>query len=39
MRVFDNRVLKGIFGWDEVMGGWRKIHCEELHKSSFTGCC
>jgi hypothetical protein len=31
--VFENRVLKGIFGpkRDEVTGGWRKLHNEELH--------
>jgi hypothetical protein len=31
--VFENRVLMWIFGpWkDEVMGGWRKLHNEELH--------
>jgi hypothetical protein len=28
LRVFENRVLKRIFG---VMGGWRKLHNEELH--------
>jgi hypothetical protein len=33
LRVFENRVLKGIFGpkRDEVTGGWRKLHNEELH--------
>jgi hypothetical protein len=33
MRVFENRVLRGIFGpkRDEVMGGWRKLHNEEPH--------
>jgi hypothetical protein len=33
--VFENRVLKRIFGprKDEVMGDWRKLHNEELHKS------
>jgi hypothetical protein len=33
LRVFENRVLRGIFGLkrDEVMGGWRKLHNEELH--------
>jgi hypothetical protein len=32
-RVFESRVLKGIFGpkRDEVTGGWRKLHNEELH--------
>jgi hypothetical protein len=30
--VFDNKVLRRIFGskWDEVTGGWRKLH-NELH--------
>jgi hypothetical protein len=33
LRVFENRVLKIIFGpkRDEVTGGWRKLHNEELH--------
>jgi hypothetical protein len=33
LRVFENRVLRGIFGpkRDEVMGEWRKLHNEELH--------
>jgi hypothetical protein len=32
-RVFENRVLKRIFGHkrDEVTGEWRKLHNEELH--------
>jgi hypothetical protein len=31
--VFENRVLRRIFGSrrDEVMGGWTKLHNEELH--------
>jgi hypothetical protein len=31
--VFENRVLRRIFGprRDEVIGGWRKLHSEELH--------
>jgi hypothetical protein len=31
--VFENRVLRGIFGpkGDEVIGGWRKLQNEELH--------
>jgi hypothetical protein len=31
--IFENRVLRRIFGpkRDEVMGGWRKLHNEELH--------
>jgi hypothetical protein len=33
VRVFENRVLRGIFGprRDEVTGEWRKLHNEELH--------
>jgi hypothetical protein len=33
LRVFKNRVLRRIFGpkRDEVIGGWRKLHNEELH--------
>jgi hypothetical protein len=33
LRVFENRVPRRIFGpkRDEVMGGWRKLHSEELH--------
>jgi hypothetical protein len=33
LRMFENRVLKRIFGpkRDEVIGGWRKLHNEELH--------
>jgi hypothetical protein len=32
-RVFENRMLRRIFGpkRDEVTGGWRKLHNEELH--------
>jgi hypothetical protein len=31
--VFENSVLRRIFGArrDEVIGGWRKLHNEELH--------
>jgi hypothetical protein len=31
--VFENRVLRRIFGpkGDDVTGGWRKLHNEELH--------
>jgi len=31
LRVFENRVLRGIFGpeRDEVTGEWRKLHNEE----------
>jgi hypothetical protein len=33
LRVFENRVLRRIFGpkRDEVTGEWRKMHNEELH--------
>jgi hypothetical protein len=33
LRVFENRVLRRIFGSkrDDVTGGWRKLHNEELH--------
>jgi hypothetical protein len=32
LRVFENRVLRRTFGpkRDEVTGGWRKLHNEEL---------
>jgi hypothetical protein len=33
LRVFENRVLRRIFGpkGDEMTGDWRKMHNEELH--------
>jgi hypothetical protein len=33
VRVFENRVLRGILGLkiDEMTGGWRKLHSKELH--------
>jgi hypothetical protein len=33
LRVFENRVLRRIFGpkMDEVTAGWRKLHNEQLH--------
>jgi hypothetical protein len=33
LRVFENRVLRRIFGSkrEEVAGGWRRLHNEELH--------
>jgi hypothetical protein len=33
LRVFENRVLRRIFGpkMDDVTGEWRKLHSEELH--------
>jgi hypothetical protein len=35
LRVFENRVLRRIFGpkRDGVMGGWRTLHNKELHSS------
>jgi hypothetical protein len=34
LRVFENRVLRRIFGSkkDELTGGWRKLRNEEFHK-------
>jgi hypothetical protein len=33
LRLFENRALRRIFGpkRNEVTGGWRKLHNEELH--------
>jgi hypothetical protein len=33
LRVFENRVLRGVFGSkrDEVTGEWRKLHIKELN--------
>jgi hypothetical protein len=33
LRVIENRVLRKIFGCkrEEVVGGWRRLHNEELH--------
>jgi hypothetical protein len=38
LRVFENRVLRRIFGpkRDEVTGGWRKLHNEERHYLYFS---
>jgi hypothetical protein len=38
MRVFENRVLRRIFGTkrDEVTGDCRKLHNEELHNLYFS---
>jgi hypothetical protein len=36
--VFANRVLRRIFGpkTDDVTGGWRKLHNDELHNLYFS---
>jgi hypothetical protein len=36
--VFDIRVLRRIYGAkrDEVIGGWRKLHNEELHNVYYS---
>jgi hypothetical protein len=33
LKVLEDSTLKRIFGpkRDEVIGGWRKLHCEEFH--------
>jgi hypothetical protein len=33
LRVFENKVLRRIDGpiWEEVVGGWRRLHNEELN--------
>jgi len=38
LRVFENRVLRGIFGhrMDEVTRVWRKLHNEELNDLYLT---
>jgi hypothetical protein len=38
LRVFENRVLRGIFGpkRDEVTGKWRRLHNKELHALYFS---
>jgi hypothetical protein len=38
LRVFENKVLRRIFGpkTDEAVGGWRKLHYEELHDLYFA---
>jgi hypothetical protein len=37
LRMFENRVLRRIFGpkRDELTGGWRKLHNEEIYNSYF----
>ena len=38
LRVFENRVLRRIFGpqWDEVKWNWRKLYSEELSDLQVT---
>jgi hypothetical protein len=38
LRVFENRVLRRIFGpkRDDVTGGWRKLHIGDLHNQYFS---
>jgi hypothetical protein len=38
--MFENRILRRIFGprRDEVTGGWRKLHNEELHNLYSSPC-
>jgi hypothetical protein len=40
LNVSENRVLRRIFGpkREEVTGGWRKLHNEELHKFYPSPC-
>jgi hypothetical protein len=41
LRVFENRVLRGVFGGrrDEVTGEWRKLHNAELNDLYCFKCC
>jgi hypothetical protein len=36
--LFQNRALRKIFEpkWEEVAGGWRRLHNEELHNNLYT---
>jgi hypothetical protein len=38
LRVSEKKVLRRIFGpkRDEIIGGWRKLHNEELHNLYFS---
>jgi hypothetical protein len=41
LRVFENRVLRRIFGpnRDEVTGEWRKVHNDKIEKNEMGGAC
>jgi hypothetical protein len=41
LKVFDNRMLRRLFGSkkDEVTGGWRKLHNEELYNLCSSPKC
>jgi hypothetical protein len=41
LRVFENRVLRRIFGpkRDEVTGGWRKLHNDQVKEDEIGGAC
>jgi hypothetical protein len=41
LRVFENRVLRGIFGpkRNDVTGKWRKLHSEKLNDLYSTKYC
>jgi hypothetical protein len=38
LKVFEKRVLRRIFGptWNEMIGGWRKLHNGELYNLHFA---
>jgi hypothetical protein len=38
LRVFENRVLRRIFGskWDEILGGWRKLYNEGFYNFYYS---
>jgi hypothetical protein len=40
LRVYEKRMLRRMFGprRDEVTGGWRKLHSEELHTFYSSPC-
>jgi hypothetical protein len=38
LRIFENRVLRGMFGWKktEVTGSWRTLYNEKLHNLYYS---